>query len=45
MLERVLAECGAKRGEGSRMMWTSFERVFVDNGSALSAAHQYLGAP
>jgi hypothetical protein len=45
MLERVLAECGAKRGEGSRMMWTSFERVFVDNGSALSAAYQYLGAP
>jgi hypothetical protein len=45
MLEGVFAEHGAKRGEGSRMMWTSFERVYMDNGSALSAAYQYLGPP
>ncbi len=44
MLERVFAECGAKRGEGARMMWTSFERVYIDNGSALAAAYEYLGA-
>jgi hypothetical protein len=42
MLERVLAECGAKKGEGARLMWTSFERIYIGAGSALSLACQYL---
>ena len=45
MLERALVDLGAKRGECSRLMWTSFERVYVEAGSALAAACQFLGTP
>lgn len=42
VVEVILSGCGAAEEEGSRLLWASFESVFVEPSSNLSAACQFL---
>ena len=42
LVEAALSSCGVGSEEGTRLLWTSFERSFVENGSTLQAVADYL---
>jgi hypothetical protein len=42
LLEIAVAELGVRQDEGARLLWTSFEAAFIEQGSTLDAVVRFL---